>query len=196
MSTLDPKAWINLERVRLLLLDDHPEGAGILTQIISAIGIRNFFRTSTVAEAQHFANAHEIHLIIVNANLKHSNAFAFIEWLRRANIQPTSFAPVILVTGHTQRSNVERARDCGANSVIAKPVSPMSVLERIVWVAKEKRPYVQSAAYVGPDRRFHNDGPPAGVAGRRYNDTPDEASEAAVSPAGFGASIAKKAASQ
>jgi len=197
MPALDPKAWINLESVQLLLLDDHPEGAGILTQIISALGVRHFFRCSTLAEAQQVAIEREIHLIVVNANLKSSNAFEFIEWLRRADIQPTSYAPTIMITGHTQKSNVERARDCGTNSIIAKPVSPISVLERIVWVAKEKRPYVQSESYFGPDRRFRNDGAPVGTPGRRYNDTSAATpGTSTVSPAGFGSSLAKKAVSQ
>jgi len=195
MPALDPKTWINLERVQLLLLDDHPEGAGILTQIISAIGVRHFFKCSTMSEAQQIAIEQEIHLVMVNANLKQSNAFEFIEWLRRAEIQPTSYAPTIMVTGHTQRSRVERARDCGTNLIIAKPVSPISVLERIVWVSKEKRAYVQSDGYVGPDRRFRNTGAPPGVAGRRYDDPDASGPEVTqVSPAGFGASLAQKAA--
>jgi len=101
---------------------------------------------------------------------------------------------VILITGHTQKSNVERARDCGANIVLAKPSSPNSVLERIVWAAREKRPHVRTSSYAGPDRRFHDAGAPKGVQGRRYNDPKGAAtlSDSIVSPAGFGASIANK----
>ena len=181
MAQLDPKAWINLEKARILLLDDHPEGGNILAQICMGFGARRFFRCSTGEEAKDLVKESELHMIMVNANLRESPAFDFIDWLRRSNLQPNSFTPVILITGHTQRSQVEKARDCGANIVLAKPVSPQSMLERIIWISREKRPFVNSGSYIGPDRRFHDTGPPAGVAGRRHNDPPEGISVSAES---------------
>ncbi|HEY5412337.1 MAG TPA: response regulator [Caulobacteraceae bacterium] len=181
MAKFDPKAWINLEKAKVLLLDDHAEGGNILAQIVMGFGVRRFMRCGSVAEAQEVVNHTELHLLLVNANLRESPAFEFIDWLRRANLQPNSFTPVILITGHTQRGAVERARDCGSNIVLAKPVSPQSLLERIIWIAREKRPFVNCGSYMGPDRRFHDTGPPAGVQGRRHNDPPEGAADEAVS---------------
>ncbi len=180
MAKFDPKAWINLEKARVLLLDDHVEGGAILAQIVMGFGVKRFMRSTSMDEAKELCGHTELHLILVNANLRESPGFEFVDWLRRANLQPNSFTPVVLITGHTQRSLVERARDCGANIVLAKPVSPQSMLERIVWIAREKRPFVNCDTYVGPDRRFHDTGPPAGVQGRRHNDPPEVAASEAV----------------
>ncbi len=177
MAKFDPKAWINLEKARVLLLDDHVEGGAILAQIVMGFGVKRFMRSTSMDEAKELCGNTELHLILVNANLHESPAFDFIDWLRRANLQPNSFTPVILITGHSQRSQVEKARDCGANLVLAKPVSPQSMLERIVWIAREKRPFVNCETYMGPDRRFHDTGPPAGVQGRRHNDPPEGAAQ-------------------
>jgi len=57
-------------------------------------------------------------------------------------------------------------------------VSPAVMLERIIWIASERRPFVNCASYVGPDRRFHDLGPPAGTAGRRHDDLMDIAEPA------------------
>ena len=181
MARFDPKAWINLEKARVLLLDDHVEGGNILAQIVMGFGVKRFLRSSSLEEAQAMTRDAELHLILVNANLRENPAFEFIDWLRRANLQPNSFTPVILITGHTQRSQVEKARDCGANIVLAKPVSPQSMLERIIWIAREKRPFVNCETYMGPDRRFHDTGPPAGIRGRRHNDPPEGAAPVAAS---------------
>jgi DNA-binding response OmpR family regulator len=190
VSQFNPKAWINLERAKLLLLDDHVTGVNIMTQIITAFGVKRFYKCSNVAEAQEILATEEIHLILVNANLKESPAYDFIAWLRGSNNPPNSFTPIILVTGHTQRSNIERARDCGANIVLAKPVSPASTLDRITLIAREKRPFVSCASYVGPDRRFHDIGPPEGR-GRRHNDPVEwpvtsESGETSDQPVGDG----------
>ncbi len=180
MARFDPKAWINLEKARVLLLDDHVEGGNILAQIVMGFGVKRFLRATALEEAQAMTRDGELHLILVNANLRENPAFEFIDWLRRANLQPNSFTPVILITGHTQRSQVEKARDCGANIVLAKPVSPQSMLERIIWIAREKRPFVNCETYMGPDRRFHDTGAPAGTPGRRHNDPTEEAAPVAV----------------
>ena len=63
------------------------------------------------------------------------------------------------------------ARDCGAHFIIAKPLTPLIVLERIIWIAKEGRKFLESDTYVGPDRRFKNVGVPKGLEGRRRDDT-------------------------
>jgi DNA-binding response OmpR family regulator len=170
VTTVDPKSWINFERARLLLLDDHPQGASILTQIIRAFGVAQYIPCTTILEARQSVMEHELHLVLINANLKEPGVYEFINWLRRLDEPPNCFVPVILLAGHTQRSYVERARDSGANIIMAKPVSPASVLERVIWASREKRPYVKCATYAGPDRRFQDLGPPLGVRGRRYDD--------------------------
>ena len=80
---------------------------------------------------------------------------------------------------------VLRARDCGGHIIVKKPFAPIVMLERIIWVAKEGRPFLFSGEYVGPDRRFRDNGPPDGV-GRRREDlegqTPAAASDADAAP--------------
>ena len=75
-----------------------------------------------------------------------------------------------------------RARDCGANFVVTKPLAPRVLLDRIAWLGRETRGFVEIGdGYVGPDRRFKAYGPPAGEAGRRRDDLPLEVGEAVES---------------
>jgi CheY-like chemotaxis protein len=178
MASLDPKAWINLGKAKILALDDHREGANILSEMCRGFGVRDFYHARSYVEAQQHILENEVHLVVINVNLRHADPFEFVHWLRRTDIQPNAYAPVILVAGHTLQSNVERARDCGANVVMAKPATAKAVLGRIMWTAREKRMYVQSADYVGPDRRFREVSPP-GSPLRRYNDSSDDAQSAA-----------------
>ena len=59
---------------------------------------------------------------------------------------------------------------------VAKPLTPSVVLQRIHWVASDKRQFVDvvDGSYVGPDRRFKFEGPPPGSEGRRETDLPVE----------------------
>jgi CheY-like chemotaxis protein len=173
MADFHPQARVNLEKAVVLLLDDKADSMNVLVQIVTAFGVRNMHRCHAVEDAQELAKSTELDLILTNANLNSAPGYEFISWLRRSKLEPNAFTPAILITGHTKRSNVQKARDCGANFVLAKPVSPAVMLERIIWIASEKRPFVNCASYVGPDRRFHELGPPEGAVGRRHDDLPD-----------------------
>jgi hypothetical protein len=77
---------------------------------------------------------------------------------------------MVIITGHTPQSQVTVARDCGVNFVVAKPLVPAVLLQRFHWIARERRKFVECAAYVGPDRRFKRQGPPPDIEGRRHDD--------------------------
>jgi hypothetical protein len=48
------------------------------------------------------------------------------------------------------------------------------LLERVIWVAKECRPFIDTGVYLGPDRRFRDDEVEAAQA-RRRSDPPKPA---------------------
>lgn len=62
--------------------------------------------------------------------------------------------PIIILSGHARKGEVEKARDSGASMVMAKPVSPRTVYTHLVWAAESKRAFVDTSDYAGPDRRF------------------------------------------
>jgi DNA-binding response OmpR family regulator len=58
-----------------------------------------------------------------------------------------------MVTGHTERSLVEAARDAGVNEFLAKPITAHNLISRITEILDRPRPFVRCEAYTGPDRR-------------------------------------------
>ena len=166
----ESRARFNLERASVLVLDESPMGMSILVQILTGFGVKTLHRCEKVEEAKETIAKVEVDLIICDTLGAGGEGYDFIEWLRRSRIEPNCFAPVLLTAGHTPSNAVARARDCGAHFVMAKPLTPIAVLERILWIAREGRRFVECDTYMGPDRRFKNEGVPAGMAGRRRDD--------------------------
>ena len=181
MAGLNSKTRINLGKAELLLLEPTLDGMSILGQIVAAFGVREVRRCRTVDDARKEVLGPPLDLILIGSDGQDSSGYDFIRWLRRSGLQPNAFTPTILISGHTQVRNVVRARDCGANFIVTKPVSPEVLLDRIVWVAREQRQFISCEAYVGPERRFHDSGPPPGVAERRQ---PEQESESTAGAAG------------
>lgn len=166
---MDPNGRINLERVSILLLDDAPQGLDIMNQVFMGFGARAVSRANSIENARVHVMNNEVDLIVANDEVGEASAYDFVSWLRRLEGSANIFTPVIIVSGHTRRANVGKARDCGANFMVAKPISPQVMLERVIWVSRDKRPFLEAGEYVGPDRR-HHDPEPNDNKGRRKTD--------------------------
>jgi DNA-binding response OmpR family regulator len=160
---------LNLTRASVLVIDGSPHSLDLVVQILRGFGAENVARCSTLEEADKFARTKTFDLIVIDPGIEGGQGYTFISELRHA-ASPNCHAPVVLTTGHVRRSDVARGRDTGANIVVAKPVSPNVLLQRIQWVARDKRPFVEVGKYIGPDRRFKFEGPPPGEEGRRGAD--------------------------
>jgi CheY-like chemotaxis protein len=166
------KFRINLEKAVVLLVDENASGLDLLSTIVSGFGFGERLRASSADAAMDIVKARNVDLILVEAQLSKMDGYDFIHWLRRSGLKPNAYTPTILIAGHTPRDKVEKARDCGANYIVAKPLTPLVLLERIVFISRD-RPFVECASYVGPDRRFKNMGPPPGSPGWRRTDPQD-----------------------
>jgi len=164
---------INLEKVGVLLVDDSLPSLNLLAQVVLGFGIKNLARAESAKAAQALLREHTYDLIISATNMTAIDGYELVKWLRRGALEANRYLPVILVSGHTPPSQVFKARDAGANFTVAKPISPKVLLERILWAAKEERQFIECDAYLGPDRRFKNDGPPPNGKGRRRDDPPE-----------------------
>ena len=164
------KGRINLETAHALLIESSSQGMDILTQIVTGFGVRGVSKASGIEDAWKLVRMADFDLILCSARHGDGDGYDFIAELRRSALEPNRFTSVIALNGHTPMAGLRKARDCGASFVVAKPISARVLLERIIWIAREQRAFIEASDYVGPDRRFRNLGAPEGLAGRRKED--------------------------
>ena len=158
-EALRESAIINLTGAVTMVVDDSAFSADITTSALLGFGIKTRHSLRSAAEAMEILREVEIDLLVVDCEMPGMDGFELVHWLRRSG-PPNAFVPVIMTAAHIRRSMVARARDCGANFIITKPFSAASLLERIVWVARDGRPFLEVGDYFGPDRRFRAEQPP------------------------------------
>jgi CheY-like chemotaxis protein len=176
---LQASTRINLDKVSVLIVDDSAPSLDLLAQVVSGFGVKTLQRADSAREAQLHLRDKAFDLIISATNMAGVDGYELVKWLRRGALEANRYVPVILVSGHTPPSQVFKARDAGANFTVAKPITPKVLLERILWAAKEERQFIECDSYLGPDRRFKNEGPPIGVEGRRRDDLRGDLSDLA-----------------
>jgi DNA-binding response OmpR family regulator len=178
---MNRESRVNLERASILLIDSSTLGMTILAQIFSGFGARNLYKCWKVSEAKTLLMENEIDLIVLNDDIGGEPGFEVVRWLRRLERNPNSFAATILVSGHIKRAVVQRTRDCGANFLVSKPLSPRVMLDRVLWVSREKRPFLETPDYAGPDRRHHAADGAENLGRRRTDQKADDADQMAES---------------
>lgn len=170
MAELSDKARFNLKKASVLLFESPVYGLDITAQILAGLGVRRPDRCKTPSDATMAVKSRVFDLIICDGGVPDGGAYEFISELRRSDLDPNRYCPVILIAGHTPQSLVSWARDCGANFVLAKPISPRVMLERILWMGQGNRSFIELDTYVGPDRRFHDQEPGPNAFARRRQD--------------------------
>jgi len=144
------KARINLERASVLLIDNSL-GLDILSHIFYGFGTRTLYRCSSVAEAMEVIATTALDLIVTEALLVDRDGYDLVLDIRQLDEKnPNRFTPIIVLSAHTALSKVGKARDCGANFFVAKPISPQVIMDRLIWVAKENRQFSRPTPMPGP----------------------------------------------
>ena len=169
---------VNLSTAEVLLACGDPEGLNIMSEMFAGFGVHTPRRCLTGAEARTSIQERILNLVVVDSALQDQTGYDFIHWMRRCDIATNCYAPVILITGHTKPSQIFRGRDAGASFVVRKPVAPLVMMQRIIWLLNDQRKFVTSPGYNGPDRRVKALGAPAGTKGRRHDDLSAEVGSA------------------
>lgn len=159
---------LNFQGLTALVADSSENFLTILISILREFKFSNIRRVNNGKEALELLKSQPIDIAFVDCFLPEMDGFEIVHTLRRTP-GPDQMIPMMILTSHTQEQNVIRARDCGANMVIAKPVSGSILFDRLLWAADHAQDFVTAETYVGPDRRHRIEGYPNGV-GRRQSD--------------------------
>ena len=159
----NPNSIVNLSRANVLAVDESHFGLNLMHQIMLGFGVRHYYEAHSLSEATDLLQSMPIDLVLLDCEIGGGDGYDLTRWLRRSGLEHNAYTPVIMTVGHTKASKIKKARDCGANFTIARPFSPATLLDRIIWVAHDGRSYLECEDYVGPDRRIREGDPPGGT---------------------------------
>ena len=137
-----------------MVVDDSAFSLELTAEAMRGFGVQVRYSCESAAEAIDVLKDHPVDLLIVDTEMPGMDGHDLVRWVRNSGLEPNAFVPIIMTASHVRRSKVGTVRDCGANFLITKPFSAASILERLIWVARDNRPFLEVGDYRGPDRRF------------------------------------------
>lgn len=143
----------SLAALQILLVDDNQHMRAITTAVLQSAGIRKVREAADGAAALEVLREHAVDLVIVDFNMFPLDGVEFTRLVRNSPDSANPYLPIIMMTGHSEKSRVYEARDAGVTEFVVKPITAKAILDRIQAVIFKPRPFVKTDGYFGPDRR-------------------------------------------
>ena len=145
------------ERFKVLVVDDNIHMRKLVTTILQAFGIIQIYEAENGDRAWTILREANPDVVVMDWMMEGMSGIELTKMIRTNPQSPNPFVPVIMLSGHTHIDRVRQARDAGINEFIAKPVSVKTMMNRLLAVIENPRPFVRTKSYFGPCRRRRGD---------------------------------------
>lgn len=149
-------------RLKILLIEDNQHMRTIIKTILKGIGIHDPREARDGAEGLAILRQYPADIVLADFSMTPIDGIEFTRMVRQSSDTSNPYLPIIMVTGHSERSRVFEARDSGVNEFVVKPLTAKSLLLRMETVVLHPRPYIRCKTFFGPDRRRSRVGTYAG----------------------------------
>jgi len=167
---------VNLRNLAILVADPSSYWRRAIYGILRSFGANKMLEVENSMDLIRAFSRQKIDILLCDTELHPHGGLKLTHMIRRNENNENRTVPILLMSSDASATTVKNARDAGANMVVAKLMSPKILYDRLCWIAFNPRPFVDTATYFGPDRRFKIEGYPGGV-GRRKSDKIIEVAE-------------------
>lgn len=135
---------------KVLVVDDEHYMRKVVRTLLMSIGIRTVYEAPDGPAGLELIRNMAPDVVIVDWQMPGLDGASFVRMVRSPDTFPFPDVPIIMLTGHGERSRVIEAVQIGVNEFLLKPVSSKALQSRLLSVLTKPRPIVQSGGYYGP----------------------------------------------
>jgi DNA-binding response OmpR family regulator len=121
--------------------------------LLQAIGVRDIYEAFDGKSGLEGVCLFAPDIVLLDWEMPSPNGPDFVRTVRSPDRFPFPDVPIIMLTGHSERSRVVEAVRLGVNEYLLKPVSTKALLARIASILTKPRRIVKRGDYYGPEPR-------------------------------------------
>jgi two-component system chemotaxis response regulator CheY len=138
--------------LRVLLVGCKGFGLTSLRTVLAAAGVTKIIAMEEPDRALEMLCTENFDAVFVEDDARlDDRPFALSARRSKALLNP--MIPVFAVYSRARKRDVETARDLGVHDVIARPISPKTIMEKLGAAIRAPRPFIAAPEFFGPDRR-------------------------------------------
>jgi two-component system chemotaxis response regulator CheY len=138
---------------KVLVVDDEYYMRKVVRTLLMSIGVRSIYEAADGPAGLDTIRTIAPDVVIVDWQMPGLDGAGFVRMVRSPDTFPFPDVPIIMLTGHGERSRVVEAIKIGVNEFLLKPVSLKALQDRMVAVLTKPRPAVKCGDYYGPAPR-------------------------------------------
>lgn len=149
---------VTLGALKVLVVDDSETMRSLLTALLTTMGISQILCARDGDEGLGlFVESHP-DIVITDGAMSPTSGYALTRAIRNlctpdGGRSKAADVPILMLSGHGERQNVEQARDDGVTDYIIKPVTANLLYERVMAAIADPIHIIETENYRGPSPR-------------------------------------------
>ncbi len=139
--------------IKVLVVDDEHYMRKVVRTLLMSIGVRTVYEAADGITGLDTIRTMSPDVVIVDWQMPGLDGRGFVRMVRSPDTFPYPDIPIIMLTGHAERSRVIEAMQSGVHEFLLKPVSSKALADRLSAVLNNPRKLVRNGTYYGPEPR-------------------------------------------
>lgn len=144
---------IRMKELTILVVEDSDAMMEIMVTILTRFGFGRILTAQNGEEGFSLFQRYKPDMIITDWHMEPVDGIELIKWIRRNKYSVRRMVPIILMTGFTEHTRIESARDIGTTEILVKPFKAEDLAKRIMHMIDVPRDFIETQQFFGPDRR-------------------------------------------
>ena len=138
---------------KVLIIDDEPYTRKVIRTLLMTMGVKRIQEASDGHAGLDAVCTFTPDIVICDWAMPGLDGPGFVRAVRSPESFPYPDVPIIMLTGHGERSRVMQAAKLGVHEYLLKPVSGGGLQARMLSVINHPRKMVRRGDYYGPEPR-------------------------------------------
>ena len=137
----------------VLFVESDKKIIDVLRIVLRDAGFTDVRHADTVEGTRTILETEPVDLVLAEANLSDGAVSPLFREMRESRLGLDPFVPIIAMVSSPDPDLIRGLVDNGPDDVILKPFSAKALSQRIERIIEDRKPFVVTRDYVGPDRR-------------------------------------------
>jgi CheY-like chemotaxis protein len=153
MDAMTAEVKALMQDIKVLIVDDEHYTRKVIRTLLLAIGCVKIHEAHDGPSGLEMIRSIGPDVVLLDWQMPGMDGAEFVRMVRQPNSFPYPNVPIIMLTGHGERSRVLEAVRLGVHEFLLKPVSSGALLARLLSVLTKPRAMVRRGDYYGPEPR-------------------------------------------
>ena len=144
---------VALAAAKVVHIDRDEQNRKLLDDTLREIGFRHLAACDNPGQFAVLLGIENPDLVFLDIDAQPDTAFQTIRGIRDGDVGEDPFVVIVAMTSRPDVESVQAALGAGADDMVVKPISSLALQQRIVTQIDNRKEFIATDDYLGPDRR-------------------------------------------